>query len=29
MKHVLVNGVAVIMNGELDTKAVPGKPVRR
>jgi len=29
MRDVLVNGVFVIRDGELDKKAFPGKPVRR
>lgn len=29
MKHVVVNGTLVIRDGELDTKAFPGQPVRR
>jgi N-acyl-D-glutamate deacylase len=29
VKHVFVNGVAVIADGELDTKAFPGKAVKR
>ena len=29
MKHVLVNGIFVIRDCELDTKAFPGQPVRR
>ena len=29
MKYVLVNGVAVIFNGELIREALPGKPIRR
>lgn len=29
MKHVVVNGKLVIREGELDTKAFPGQPVRR
>ena len=29
MRHVLVNGEAVIIDGELETAARPGKPVRR
>lgn len=29
MRHVLVNGAAVIADGELDTAARPGRPVRR
>jgi N-acyl-D-glutamate deacylase len=29
MVHVLVNGVPLISNGQLDTSALPGKPVRR
>jgi N-acyl-D-glutamate deacylase len=29
IRHVLVNGVFVIRNGELDTAAFPGRPVRR
>jgi hypothetical protein len=29
MKHVLVNGVLVIADGELVRDARPGKPVRR
>ncbi|WP_296667992.1 amidohydrolase family protein [Demequina sp.] len=29
MRHVIVNGVRLISNGELDTNALPGKPVRR
>jgi N-acyl-D-glutamate deacylase len=29
MRYVLVNGVFVIWNGELDTAAYPGRPIRR
>ena len=29
MRHVLVDGVPLISDGELDTHALPGKPVRR
>ena len=29
MKYVLVNGAFAIRDGELDTKAFPGRPVRR
>lgn len=29
MKHVLVNGVRLIKDGELDTSVLPGRPVRR
>jgi N-acyl-D-glutamate deacylase len=29
MRHVLVNGVFVVRDGELDIKAFPGKPIRR
>ena len=29
MKHVLVNGVPLIKDGELDTSILPGRPVRR
>jgi N-acyl-D-glutamate deacylase len=29
VKYLLVNGTLVIRNGELDTKAFPGQPVRR
>jgi N-acyl-D-glutamate deacylase len=29
MRYVLVNGVFVIRNGELDTAAYPGRPIRR
>lgn len=29
MSHVIVNGTSIIENGVLDTKARPGKPVRR
>jgi N-acyl-D-amino-acid deacylase len=28
IKHVLVNGVMVVKNGELQTGANPGRPVR-
>ena len=29
MKHVLVNGVPLITDGELDPAVLPGRPVRR
>jgi N-acyl-D-glutamate deacylase len=29
MKYVIVNGAFVIQDGELDTQAFPGQPVRR
>ena len=29
MRHVLVNGMPLIVDGELDVNALPGKPVRR
>ncbi len=29
MRHVPVGGMALIADGELDTSALPGKPVRR
>jgi N-acyl-D-glutamate deacylase len=29
MSYVIVNGTPVIDNGNLDTKARPGKPIRR
>jgi len=29
VKHLVVSGVPVIANGELDTKAFPGQPIRR
>jgi N-acyl-D-glutamate deacylase len=29
VKYLLINGAFVIRNGELDTQAFPGQPVRR